>query len=269
MKYFLCLFLTFLCACASSTEPAEVIEQSPQKTQSSGAAIEKINSLVDGHACANYSWKNRGKAPNAYVRGVSATFVRAVCNPEASHVKFISRPNQNIKGDVFTNYGLNPQGGLESLKTTYTLLLGLGMRESSGKHCVGRDMSANFSSAIEAEAGLFQTSYNIVSYHEETRKLLNAHGSCLLNVFSKGVSCSAGDAKTWGTGNGAKWQETAKLCPSLATEVAAVTVRFSGGPTGHYGPLRKKEAEYNKSCEQMLDSVMNYVLENEEICDSI
>ena len=263
------LISIFLFACSLPPKAAEVPDQSPQKIQSSRAAIEKINSLVDGSACANYSWKNRGKAPNAYMRGMALNLAKSVCSPEASHVKYISSPNKNIKGDAFTNYGLNPEGGLESLLTTYTLLIGLGMRESSGKHCVGRDMSANFSDAIEAEAGLFQTSYNIVSYHEETRKLFAANKNCMLDVFSKGVSCKESDAKTWGTGNGAKWQQKAKSCPAMATDVAAVTIRFSGGPTGHHGPLRRKEAEYNKSCEKMLGSVIDYVLDNESICDSL
>jgi hypothetical protein len=39
-------------------------------------------------------------------------------------------------------------------------MMGLGMRESSGQHCEGRDMSADNVSSDTAEAGLFQMSWN-------------------------------------------------------------------------------------------------------------
>jgi hypothetical protein len=45
-------------------------------------------------------------------------------------------------------------------------MLGHGMRESSGRHCEGRDLSADNVQSDTAEAGLFQTSYNAHSATE-------------------------------------------------------------------------------------------------------
>ena len=41
--------------------------------------------------------------------------------------------------------------------------LGLGMRESSGQYCCGRDTSEDNTTADTAEAGLFQMSWNAMS----------------------------------------------------------------------------------------------------------
>src|SRR6185295_4211186 len=62
-------------------------------------------------------------------------------------------------------------GGVPVLRALFTILFGLGMQESSGKHCVGWDRDkvtgwgdpakAVVPSETNAEAGLFQVSYDI------------------------------------------------------------------------------------------------------------
>ena len=54
----------------------------------------------------------------------------------------------------------NRADGADTLRHLFVLLTGLGMRESSGRYCEGRDMAALNTTAETAEAGLFQTSYN-------------------------------------------------------------------------------------------------------------
>src|SRR6478672_2605275 len=63
--------------------------------------------------------------------------------------------------DIFQKAGMdNGKDGTDTLRHLFVLMLGLGMRESSGKHCEGRDRSAHNTTAETAEAGLFQTSFN-------------------------------------------------------------------------------------------------------------
>jgi hypothetical protein len=50
----------------------------------------------------------------------------------------------------------NSADGVDTLRHLFALQLGLGMRESSGQYCCGRDMSADNVSAETCEAGLFQ-----------------------------------------------------------------------------------------------------------------
>jgi hypothetical protein len=54
----------------------------------------------------------------------------------------------------------NDVSGIDTLRHLFVLMIGLGMRESSGRYCEGRDQSASNTSADTAEAGLFQTSWN-------------------------------------------------------------------------------------------------------------
>src|SRR5262245_66510653 len=48
----------------------------------------------------------------------------------------------------------NSKAGTDTLRHLFVLLFGLGMRESSGRYCEGRDRSARHISADSAEAGL-------------------------------------------------------------------------------------------------------------------
>lgn len=148
--------------------------------------------------------------------------------------------------------------GAESLKSLYTLGIGLGMRESSGEHCTGYDTSAGPETAEEAEAGLFQTSYNAIGTSTELRKIYadyNAGNSnCRLDIFSKNVSCA--NQPIIGTGAGADFQRKLKSCPALAAEFAMITLRVV---RTHYGPINRQEAEVRPECHDMLDDVQSYV----------
>jgi hypothetical protein len=57
----------------------------------------------------------------------------------------------------------NETAGPSTLCHLFVLLIGLGMRESSGKYCEGRDRAASNTSAASAEAGMFQTSFDAAS----------------------------------------------------------------------------------------------------------
>src|SRR5262247_524138 len=80
----------------------------------------------------------------------------AIANTENDGEDALSWYNSN-----FSSLGMdNSRDGRDTLRHLFVLMYGLGMRESSGKFCEGRDQSADNTSADTAEAGLFQTSYD-------------------------------------------------------------------------------------------------------------
>lgn len=246
------------------------------------ASVDAIKTIASGSACYRYSWKDRGQAPKGYVKGLALVYARAVCQASSrTDVALVSKAatTDDAKDALswfrsnFTALGMSNTGGLDTLRHVYTLLLGLGMRESSGEHCVGRDASATNTSADSAEAGAWQTSYDSRSASAELPKLFSKYrassAGCFLDVFREGVSCSTADWKNWGSGDGVDFQRIEKACPAFAAEYAAVMLRVQGGKSGHYGPLRTKAAEIRPECDSMFKQVQDYVEKNPSVCDSL
>jgi len=211
-----------------------------------------IDEIVDKSDCLKKYWKNRGYAPRGFMRGMAIMYSRAIKKPD---------PLLNYSGpankDALTNYGIKG-----NLKNTYAYLIGLGMRESSGDYCEGRDMSAKNYSASTSEAGLFQISYNSISAHGDLKPLFEKPKDseyCLLDVFKEGAKCKESDFKNWGEGKGVIWQNETKMCPAYAVEHAYYIVRVL---MRHHGPSIRKEVEFDKSCLKMLDQVEALSSEN-------
>jgi hypothetical protein len=220
------------------------------------------------------------------MRGMAIVFARAVCQADRADVQVVSSaratpgPETN-KRDALTWYeaqfaalGMsNATGGVDTLRHAYTLLIGLGMRESSGQFCVGRDRSANFITADSAEAGLFQTSFGARTQHATMSALYEKYkadpSGCLLETFKRGVSCPAKDAENFGTGEGNRWQQLTKTCPAFATEYAAVLMRVHGGSKGEFGPLRNRAAQVMPVCDAMFKQVQDLVRSNPQMCSAL
>lgn len=229
----------------------------------------KVSDLVAlSSSCLGKSISGKGAPPAGYIKGMTIVYAKAVCNQESGINKILSQPDNGSK-DVFMQYGLSPKQGIESLRKTYQILIGLGMRESSGRYCCGRDMSAGFSSSDGAEAGLFQTSYNARAVSSELPLLFsrfkNDKSKCYLDVFQEGVkTCSSGDLKNWGSGDGYDYQKLSKECPAFHAEFSAVVIRKLHN---HFGPLKRKEAEV--ACEPLLLSIEKFVAEHKDICSQL
>jgi hypothetical protein len=221
------------------------------------------------------------------MRGMALVFARAVCQQaDRADVRVVSAaratpgPETN-KTDALTWYepqfaalGMsNATDGVDTLRHAYTLLIGLGMRESSGQFCVGRDRSADFITADSAEAGLFQTSFGARTRHATMSALYEKYKAdqslCLLDTFKRGVSCPAKDAENFGTGEGVRWQQLTKTCPAFATEYAAVLMRVHGGRRGEFGPLRNHAAQVMPVCDAMLKQVQDLVRLNPQMCSAL
>jgi hypothetical protein len=177
----------------------------------------------------------------------------------------------------------NDVAGPDTLRHAYVLLLGLGMMESSGRYCEGRDVSECFSTADSAEAGLFQTSYGARRFSASLPPMIQRYAGdtshCLAPAFGPGLSCKIqkshnpscpnATSDIAGSGPGADWQRMTKACPAFATEYAAVVLRKHGGAHGEFGPIRSGRAEVRPECDNMLKSVETYVAQHPGVCAAL
>lgn len=252
-------------------------------SEPTSTSIAKIESIAASSQCYQYAWKNRGQAPKGYVEGVALVFAKAVCDPNRSDVVVASQAKTSDTAhdalawyaSTYAGLGMsNATAGLDTLRHVYTLLLGLGMRESSGEHCIGRDTSASNYTSSSAEAGAWQTSWDSHTNSVELPKLFAKYKAssdgCFLDPFQVGVTCSASDWQNWGAaGDGFDFQRIEKACPAFAAEYAAVMLRVSGGSAGHYGPLRTRAAEVRPECDAMFQQVQSAVSNDPSVCSSL
>ncbi len=240
------------------------------------AARKAVYSLVEGSECAKYRWLGQGVANRSYMRGMGLVFARAACNQQrediavASRARGLPESTHDLK-DVLSWYNSNfrkagisnDTEGFQNYRHTFALQIGLGMRESSGQYCCGRDLNRDYAEHYEAEAGLFQASYGVRVVSPTLTRMYERYtkdeSGCLLDVFSENVTCKAGNEKNWGNGPGVAWQALTKRCPAFSAEYATVVMRNSGGTKGEFGPLRTKAAEINPACNDMLKTIQAYV----------
>jgi len=232
-----------------------------------------IIDIADGSEIGSYYWEDRGLAPIGYTRGMALAFGQTyrkllVEHPAALEMARARTDSDkdalNIYRTAFHALGMsNEDDGANTLRHLYALMIGHGMRESSGKHCEGRDMSADNVQSDTAEAGLFQTSYNAHSASSpEFDDLMDEYSlegnaaTCYLDVFEDGVSCSDDDWSSYGSGSGHQFQVMCKECPAFACETAALTLR---NLANHYGPIIRGEVELRREADVMLREVQAYV----------
>jgi hypothetical protein len=241
----------------------------PEIPTSDIAAIMMIASMSQ---IAGYSWGDRGYAPAGYTMGIAVAFAQSLVrlwdtDPAVMDMAKANTHDDNVDALSWYNSDFaaldmrNEITGAETLRHLYVLLMGLGMRESSGRHCEGRDMSASNVSSDTAEAGLYQTSYNAHSASSpHFDNLMDAYDNGelvgLMEVFAIDVSCGASDWECYGSGRGYDFQELCKNAPAFAVESCALTLR---NLRQHYGPINRKEAELRAEADDMFHAVQVYV----------
>jgi hypothetical protein len=154
---------------------------------------------------------------------------------------------------LFDNLGMdNDASGVDTLRHLFVLLLGLGMRESSGRYCEGRDISANNVSSETAESGLFQTSWNAREGNQELlQKLFSEYRAKpvgFMEVFKEGVTVRPNNLQNFGSGDGEDFQRLSKECPAFAAEFAAIGLR---NIRTHWGPINTHAAELRPEADRM------------------
>jgi hypothetical protein len=235
--------------------------------------IEAICVIADESEIAEYPWKDRGVAPPGFTQGMALAFAQTYRKLQLGHQAAVEMAKArtgsdkdalNIYRSQFDALGMsNEAAGALTLRHLYALMLGSGMRESSGRHCEGRDLSADNVSSDTAEAGLFQTSWNAHSASEPAFSNLMAEYSnprnvatCYLSVFDDGVSCTDDEWGCYGSGQGYAFQKLCKECPAFAVETHGLTLR---NLANHYGPVIRKEVELKMEADEMFAAVQKYL----------
>jgi peptidoglycan hydrolase-like protein with peptidoglycan-binding domain len=225
--------------------------------------IARISALVSASELSRYSWNDRGVAPIGYLKGMAVTFAYVYAKWKAgdSSAQVMSAlPTGDTDHDALAWYGFTKiTVGASTLRALFVLMIGLGMRESSGRYCEGRDESASNTIADTAEAGLFQQSWNSHVASSEIEKLFAAYSAKpdgFLSIFREGVTPRPGDLDNFGSGDGARFQELCKTAPAFAVECAAVGLRTI---RKHWGPINRREVEIVPAADVLLQQVQAIV----------
>ena len=233
--------------------------------------IDAITEIAENSEIARYSWRDRGVAPKGYTAGIALCFALAAIRLQDVHptaLVIAQADRDDADEDALTWYRAkfkttldtdNSEDGIDTLRSVFVMLLGLGMRESSGRYCEGRDMSASNVSADTAEAGLHQTSYNIRSCSDQIPLLLKAYWANpngFLPTFSNGVNPDSNDLGNYGSGDGAKHQFLSKFAPAYHVYVTAIGMRYL---RAHWGPINRSEVEIKSEANDMLLAVQHYL----------
>ena len=236
----------------------------------SPTTIKRIIKLADESDLARVKWSERSIAPRGYIRGMAVTFghvyakwkagdsaarVMAAMNSGNDHADALSWYDSHFRAAGMDNAAAGPA----TLRHLFVLLIGLGMRESSGRYCEGRDRSTDNVTADTAEAGLFQMSWNARAASPELPKLFAAYSAKpdgFVSVFQDGVTATAFDLENFGTGEGVAFQRLCKSCPAFAVEAAAVGLRVL---RRHWGPIREREAEVRPEADTLLQQVQGVI----------
>jgi hypothetical protein len=254
-----------------------------------GAAsvIDRITALAAQSKIANYRWKddsgNASKAPLAYIKGMAVTYGRVYCKLKAGDPAALEMakaktadPGRDVLAfynGFFAAVGMNNDAsGPDTLRHLFVLLTGLGIRESSGRYCVGRYMGQNFDKADTAEAGLFQASHDVAQHCKPILANLfdyyTANPAGFVEIFKVGITCSAADWKNWGDPSepGYKWQQLTKASPAFAAEFAAVGLRNNRLT---WGPIRKKKVEIVPDCDALFKDVQTLMEGDAGLCAQV
>jgi hypothetical protein len=241
-----------------------------QRDEDRREARQKIIQIAAGSDIARYPWLDRGIAPLGYIKGMALVYSRVYCKlrgGDAAATEMAKANTGNAGTDALAHYARefdaagmsNNAAGTDTLRHLFVLLIGLGMRESSGHYCEGRDTSAANTTAETAEAGLFQTSFNArhgSPLMTDLFRQYSANPSGFLEVFKEGVTCSAADLTNFGAGDGKEFQRLSKASPAFAAEFTAVGLR---NIRAHWGPINNKVAEIRPQCDAMLLQVQNAI----------
>jgi hypothetical protein len=231
---------------------------------------EKIWTMAQTSEIADYAWKDRGVAPPGYIAGMALSFAYAM-QQSSAQVTLMSRaqgsPDTDALGwysDQFAALGMsNHTPGLDTLRHLFVLMIGLGPRESSGKYCEGRDLSATNVESDTCEASVFQTSWNIRSFNANIAPLLpefwqNPQG--FLKEFKEGISATKNNLDSYGSGDGIKYEWLSRYCPLFHVMVTGCGLRVG---RKHWGPINERKAELKREADNLLKEVEKLVEDTE------
>jgi hypothetical protein len=224
-----------------------------------------IDMLVAASNVPDYSWPDRGQAPDGYVAGMAKTFASAITRYREGDaaVRIMAQAETGDEYDALAVYRDefdeldmdNSRAGVATLRHLFVMMIGLGMRESSGNCWEGRDMSADNVEADTCEASLFQTSWNISSSSDTIDELLDEYWhdpNGFQPTFARGLYPSASQLDCYGSGVGAKYQWLSRFSPAFHCLVTGVGMRLR---SNHWGPINRHEVTINPDVDELLIEV--------------
>jgi hypothetical protein len=229
-----------------------------------GAGLDGIVQLAAGSEIARYDWIQRGRAPLGYIKGMAVMYARMACKLRAGDpvaIEAAKAHGNNANTDALTHYadifdeaGVSGETAEDRLRQLFVLMMGLGMRESSGRWCEGRDRAADNVTGEKAEAGMFQTSWNARSASDLMSQLFRDYAgrTDFLSIFKEGVTARDRDLENFGSGDGLEFQRLSKNCPAFAVEFAAVGLR---NIRKHWGPINNRAAEVKRKADALYRQV--------------
>jgi uncharacterized protein (TIGR02594 family) len=237
----------------------------------------EIRLIVGDSDIVDYEWEDRGEAPIGWTQGMALAFAQTYKKLKANHPAAVEMAKARVHSDKdalhlyrddFAKLGMsNERSGADVLRHLYALMLGHGMRESSGEHCCGRDQSADNYDSNTCEAGAFQTSYNAAGasdpeFDDLMDEYLRGDSPGYLEAFSEDVECSSSDWESYGSGRGKSFQDLCKSAPAFSAESCGLTLR---NLCNHYGPIIRHETELKKDADVMFQAVQDYMDESEAV----
>jgi len=229
-----------------------------------GLAAEVI-ALAESSSLMDYEWPGRSVAPPGYIPGMALCYALAVVkmDQDNSAVMVMGEAAGDPDEDALAWYEDElgkldldvSDAGVETLRALFVILIGLGMRESSGRYCEGRDMSADNVASDTCEAGLFQTSANMHSASPEMKKLFDAYWKDpqgFLDVFREDIYPTSSNLDVYGSGKGASYQWLSKFSPAFAVSTTAIGLRKR---KAHWGPIQRKEVTLSPAARDLLRKI--------------
>jgi hypothetical protein len=226
-----------------------------------------VTALAKASPLMFYSWPDRGRSPPGYLPGMALCYALALVQLQEGKPWVDVMAQDAVPGgddydalawyeSEFENLGFDlTVPGVECLRALFTLMIGLGMRESSGKYCEGRDMSADNMASDTCEAGLFQMSWNMETAAPEMGELFGEYWddpNGFLGMFAIDVNPTSANLDVYGSGEGASFQWLAKYSPAFAVMTTAVGLRLR---KDHWGPIKRKEVTLSPDAVRLLQAV--------------
>lgn len=224
---------------------------------------DEIYTMAQQSEIADYAWPDRGIAPSGYIAGMAMAFAYALVTDDEDTVAVMSKAQGNADKDAlawyapeFAEVGMsNMDAGADTLRHLFVMQMGLGPRESSGRYCEGRDLTASNVEPDTAEAGLFQTSWNIRNANPAIGPLLDdfwTNPNGFLPTFKEGITATANNLNSYGSGDGVRYQFLSRFAPLFHVMVTAVGMRTL---RQHWGPINRREVTIRKEADDLLKSV--------------
>ena len=257
----------------------ESLELAP--LEAAEAPIDTITRIAARSAIARFFWPPYPRvAPIGYTKGMAVVFARVLCKLAAGDPAAIEMAKANTGNatrdalayyaGVFAGLGMrNDVSGPDTLRHLFTLMVGHGMQESSGKILRGARSTRTAKSDCQEGGGRAAAD----QLRRQRRQSLAARAVCQLHGKARRVrgrlpgNAAHGVRQTTSRisapGRAGIFRNCPRNSPAFAVEFAGVTLR---NRRTHYGPINSHAADVMPDCDAMLREVQDFVTASPASC---